>query len=182
LVAQFGKELLLVEESVLIEVCLLDELEDVVIADIDVEVLVEDGLDFVDAHHSLLLPVEQREHVQRLLLPPPTEEPLLRDQLHHFRQRKRLLLLVGVADLVLDLLTVHLRVGEVPQNAAQVLPGDVARVARVVEGEGVLDLVFLSGSSSTISSESLLLRLLDFEPFGLLTFFFMPFISYKNIY
>jgi hypothetical protein len=89
---------------------------------------------------------------------------------------------VGVADLVLDLLTVHLRVGEVPQNAAQVLPGDVARVARVVEGEGVLDLVFLSGSSSTISSESLLLRLLDFEPFGLLTFFFMPFISYKNIY
>jgi hypothetical protein len=32
-----------------------------------------------------------------------------------------------------------------------------------------------------MSSESLLLRLLDFAPLALLTFFFMPFISYKNI-
>ena len=30
-----------------------------------------------------------------------------------------------------------------------------------------------------MSSESLLLRLLDLEPLALFTFFFMPFISYK---
>jgi hypothetical protein len=33
-----------------------------------------------------------------------------------------------------------------------------------------------------MSSESLLFKLLDFDPFGLLTFFFIPFISYKNIF
>jgi hypothetical protein len=88
---------------------------------------------------------------------------------------------MGRADFVFDLLAVHFGVGEVSQNAAQVLPGDIARVAGIVEGEGILYLVFLSGEDGTMSSESLLLRLLDLEPLGLLTFFFIPFISYKNI-
>lgn len=85
------------------------------------------------------------------------------------------------ADLVLDFLAVHLGVCEISEDAAQVLPGDVAGVSGVIECEGVFDLVFLSGWGGTMSSESLLLRLLDLEPLALLTFFFMPFISYKNI-
>lgn len=89
---------------------------------------------------------------------------------------------MDVGDLVLDLLAVHLGVGEIAEDAAEVLPADVAGVGGVVEGEGVFDLVFLGKWGGTMSSDSLLLRLLDFEPFALLTFFFMPFISYKNIY
>lgn len=86
------------------------------------------------------------------------------------------------ADFVFDLLSIHFGVGKVSQNATQVLPGYIARVAGIVEREGVLDFVFLSGKDRTMSSESLLLRLLDLEPLGLLTFFFIPFISYKKYY
>lgn len=50
---------------------------------------------------------------------------------------------MDIGDLVLDLLAVHLGVGEVAEDAAEVLPADVAGVGGVVEGEGVFDLVFL---------------------------------------
>lgn len=105
--------------------------------------MVEHCLDLIDAHEPLLLAVEQGEHVERFLLPASSEEPLLGDELHHLAEGEGLLVLVHVGDLVLDLLAVHLGVGEVAQDAAQVLPADVAGVRGVVEGEGVLDLVFL---------------------------------------
>lgn len=50
LIAKFSEELLLIKEAILIEICLFDELQNVIIADIDVKVLVEDCLDLVDAH------------------------------------------------------------------------------------------------------------------------------------
>ena len=105
--------------------------------------MVEHCLDLIDAHEPLLLAVEQREHVERFLLPASPEEPLLGDEFDHLAEGEGLLVLVHVGDLVLDLLAVHLGVGEVAQDAAQVLPADVAGVRGVVEGEGVLDLVFL---------------------------------------
>lgn len=88
---------------------------------------------------------------------------------------------MDTADLVFDLLPVHLGVCEVAQDASQVLTIDIPRVAAIVERERVLDLVLLNKSSDTMSSESLLLRLAFLPPLGLLTFFFSPFISYKII-
>lgn len=84
LVSQFGKEFLLVKEAILIEVCLLNELQNIIVADIDVQVLIEYSLYFIDAHQALLFPVKQREHVQCLLFSSSSEEPLLGDQINHF--------------------------------------------------------------------------------------------------
>lgn len=105
--------------------------------------MVEDCLDLIDAHQSLLLPIEQRKHIQCLLLPSSPEEPLLGDEFYDLAEGEGLLVLVDIGDLVLDLLAVHLGVGEVAEDAAEVLPADVAGVGGVVEGEGVFDLVFL---------------------------------------
>lgn len=143
LIAQLSEELLLIEEAIFIKICLLYELKDVIIADIDIEVLVEDCLDLIDSHQPLLLPIEQCEHVQCFFFPSSAEEPLLGDKFHHFAEGEGLLILMDVGDLVFYLLAVHLGVGEVAEDAAQVLPADVASVCGVVEGEGVFDLVFL---------------------------------------
>jgi hypothetical protein len=79
LVAELGEKLILIQKAILVEVRFLDELQNVVIADIDVQVLVEDGFDFVEAHQPSLLPIKQSEHVQSLLFSSPPEEPLLGD-------------------------------------------------------------------------------------------------------
>lgn len=172
---------MLVEIPVLVEISLLDELQDVVVADIDVEVLVEHALYLVDTHQPSLLPVEQREHVQGLLLPPSTEKPLFGDEIDDFGESEVVLVVVGGGDFVLDLLAVHLGVGEVAQNAPEVLSVDVAGVVGVVEGEGVLDFVFLGEGWGTMSSESLVLRLEFLPVLALAMFFLAAFISYKII-
>ena len=84
---------------------------------------------------------------------------------------------------IFDLFAIHFCVCEVPQNASQILSIDVARVAGVVEGEGILDLVLLNREQGTISSLSLLLTLAFLPPLLWDTFFLRPFmISYKIIY
>ena len=165
MVAQFGEKLILVQKAILIEVGLLDELQNVVVADIDIQVLVEDGLDFVEAHQPPFLPVEQSKHVQSLFFPSSAEEPLFGDEIDDFRQTEGVFVLVGGGYFVLDLLPVHLGVGEVAENAPEVLAVDVARVAGVVEGEGVLDFVLLNRARTTMSTVSLLLTLAFLPPF-----------------
>ena len=129
LVAQFGKELLLVKEAVLIDIRLLNELEDIVVADIDVQVLVEDCLDFIQTHQSSFLSVEQCKHVQSLLLASSSEEPLLSDKFDDFTQRERVLVLMGSRYLVFDLFAIHFSIGEVAEDASEILPVDEAGVA-----------------------------------------------------
>ena len=90
--------------------------------------------------------------------------------------------MVCTGDFVFDFFAVHFGVGEVAEDAPEVLSIDVARVVGVVEGEGVLDLVFLNEKGVTISSESLLLTLAFLLPLGFEIFFLRPFIiSYKII-
>jgi hypothetical protein len=172
----------LVKKAVFVQVGLLNEFQNIVVADIDVQVLVKHCFDFVDAHESLFLSVEEREHIQGFLLSPPPEEPLLGDEFHHFTQRKGLLVLVGTRNFILDFLSVHLGVCEIAQNASEILTKYVARIGGVIEGKGVFDLIFLNESLITMSSESLLLRLLVFDPLLFVVFFFNGFISYKYIY
>ena len=85
------------------------------------------------------------------------------------------------ADLVLDFLAIHLGVGKVAEDAPEVLAVNVASVIRVIEGEGILDLIFLHRANDTISSVSLLLVLAFLPPLAFDTFFLSPFISYKII-
>jgi hypothetical protein len=87
---------------------------------------------------------------------------------------------MGICDFIFDLLAVHLSVCEIAKNASQVWPTNVSAIATVIKSKGILYLIFLTKKVSTMSSDNLLLRLLDFAPLGLLTFFFIPFISYKN--
>ena len=87
--------------------------------------------------------------------------------------------MVGAGDLVFDFFAVHFGEGEVAEDGPEVLAVDVAGVGGVVEGEGVLYLVFLSGPICTISSVSLLLTL-AFLPLPWLIFLLGP-ISYKII-
>ncbi len=173
---------MLVKKAVFVQVGLLNEFQNIVVADIDVQVLVEHSFDFVDAHKSLFLAVEEREHIQGFLLSAPPEEPLLGDEFHYFTQRKRLLVLVSTGNLILDFLSVHFSVSEIAQNASEILPKYVSRIGGVVEGKGVFDLIFLNESVITMSSESLLLRLLVLDPLLFVVFFFKGFISYKYIY
>ena len=84
MVSQFCEKLLLVEVAVLVEVCLFDELQDIVVADIDIEVLVKDCFDFVEADQSSFLAVEEGEHVEGLFLSSSPKEPLFGDEIHHF--------------------------------------------------------------------------------------------------
>ena len=175
LVPQLRKEVLLVEVPVLVRVCVLNELQYVVIAYYYVQVLVENLLYFRHPHQPLLLPVEQREHVHRLLLLPLVVEPLLVDQIQHFSLHELVLVLVGGGDLVFDLLAVHFGEAEVAEDAPEVFSIDVSGFLRVVKVEGIPDFVFLNRGVRTISSESLLWTEGDF-PFPM--FFFPLFISY----
>lgn len=58
LISKFGEEFLLIEVPVFIKICLFDELQDVIIADIDIQVLVKHCLNFVDAYKPLFLSIE----------------------------------------------------------------------------------------------------------------------------
>ena len=179
LVAQFAEKLLLVEVAVFVEICFLDEFQDIVVADVDVEVLVEDRFNFVEADQSSFLAVEEGEHVEGLFLPAAAEEPLFGDEFDDLGEGEGVFVLVGAGDLVFDLFAVHFGEGEVAEDGPEVLSVDVAGVGGVVEGEGVFDLVFLSGRIGTISSVSLLLTL-AFLPLPWLIFLLGP-ISYKII-
>jgi len=50
LVSKFWEEFLLVQVAVFVKVSFFDELHNIVIADVNVEVLIEDILDLVDTH------------------------------------------------------------------------------------------------------------------------------------
>lgn len=79
-----GEELLLVEITIFIDVCLLDEFQNVIITHDDIQILVEHLFDFGQTHQSLLFSIEQAEHVHGFVLPAPSIEPLLLDHLQHF--------------------------------------------------------------------------------------------------
>lgn len=85
-----------------------------------------------------------------------------------------------VSDFVFYFLTIHFSESEIAENASEIWATNVSAVATVIKGKRILYLIFLTSTVSTMSSDSLLFRLLDFAPLGLLTFFFIPFISYKN--
>ena len=170
---------MLVEVAIFIEVGLFDKLKDVIVADVDVEVLVENWFNFVETHQSSFLAVEEGEHVEGFLLPAPSEEPFFGDEFDDFSEGEGIFVLVGAGDLVFDFFAVHFGEGKVAEDGPEVLAVDVAGVGGVVEGEGVLYLVFLSGPICTISSVSLLLTL-AFLPLPWLIFLLGP-ISYKII-
>ena len=179
LVAQFAEKLLLVEVAIFVKVSLLDELQNVVVADVDVEILVKDRFDFVETYQPSFLAVEESEHIEGLLLPTASEEPFFGDEFDDFSEGEGVFVLVGAGDLVFNFLAVHFGEGEIAEDGPEVLSVDVAGVGGIVEGEGVLDLVFLSGGMGTISSVSLLLTL-AFLPLPWLIFLLGP-ISYKII-
>lgn len=114
-VAQLGEEFLLAEIAVFVCISLVDEFHDIGIADNDVQVLVEDALDFVEANQSLLFPIEQLEHLFSLGLSPLPSKPLFR--YHFLSLSKGEGILAGVVanavDFFFDLLSVHLREGEI---------------------------------------------------------------------
>lgn len=87
---------------------------------------------------------------------------------------------MGICDFIFYLFTVHFSVCEIAENTSKVWATNVSGVAAVIKGKRILYLIFLTSTVSTMSSDNLLLRLLDLAPLGLLTFFFIPFISYKN--
>ena len=155
-VAQLGEELFFVHVAVFVEVRLLDELHNVCVCDVDVQVLVEHVLDLAQLHQPSLLAVEQGEHLLSLGFSPLAVKPLPRYHLQSLAQRELLLAAVIVSYSLLDLLAVHLREGEVPENASEIVAGDAASFVHIVERKCVLDLVLLSCYYNTMSSESLL--------------------------
>lgn len=85
-----------------------------------------------------------------------------------------------IRNFIFYLLSIHFSVGKIAKNTSQIWATNVSAVAIVIKGKSILYLIFLTKKVSTMSSDNLLLRLLDLAPLGLLTFFFIPFISYKN--
>ena len=180
LVAEFGKKLLLVQESIFVKICLFNELQNVIIANVDVQVLVEDWLDLVETHQASLLAIEEGEHVKGLFFSSSTEEPLFGDKFDDLGEWEGIFVLMSSSDLILNFLAIHFSVGKVAENASEILSIDISTIIRIIEGEGILDFIFLNRLINTISSVSLLL-VLAFLPLVFDTFFLSPFISYKII-
>jgi len=88
--------------------------------------------------------------------------------------------LMSPSDLILNFLAIHFSVGKVAENAPEILSIDISTIMRIIEGEGILDFIFLDSLIDTISYVSLLL-VLAFLPLVFDTFFLSPFISYKII-
>ena len=135
---------MLIKKTVFVQVSLLNEFQNIVVTDIDVQVLVKDCFDFINANKSLFLSVEECEHIQSLFLSSSSEEPLFSDELHHFTQRKRLLILMSTRNFIFDFLSIHLSVCEIAQYAPQILTKYVSCIGGVIEGEGIFDLIFLN--------------------------------------
>ena len=106
------------QKAVFVNISLFDELKNIVVADVDVQVLVEDALYLIDANQSPLFAVKQSEHVQSFLFPSSTEEPFFSDQIYDLAEWEAILVLVGSSDFVLDLLPVHFSIGEVAENTS----------------------------------------------------------------
>ena len=171
---------MLIQVAVLVQVCLLDELQDVVVTDVYVQVLVEDWFYLVQTHQTSLFTVKQSEHIQGLLLSSSSEEPFFCYQFYHLVKGEGIFVLVGTSYLVFDLFSIHLGEGKVPEDASEILTIDVSWVVGVIECEGIFDLVFLNEIRGTMSSVSLLLTLAFLPPL-VGTFFLKPLISYKII-
>lgn len=80
------EELLLVEVTVFIEVSLLYEFQNVIIADNDIQVLIENLFYLGESNKALLLSIEKAKHVEGFIFPAPAIEPLFLNHLEHFRQ------------------------------------------------------------------------------------------------
>lgn len=172
---------MLVEVSVFVDVSLLYKLQDVVVADIDVQVLIKHALNLIDTNLTSFFSVEEGEHVQSFFFSASAKKPFFGYEINHFTQRETILVLIGAGDFILDLLSIHFGVCEVAENASEILTIDVSCVAWVIERKGILDFVLLDKRWGTMSSESLLLRLEFLPPLVFATFFLAPFISYKII-
>jgi hypothetical protein len=58
---------------------------------------------------------------------------------------------VVFTDFIFDFFAVHFGEGKIAEDASEILSIDVSRVAAVVEGEGIFDLIFLNRTTDTIS-------------------------------
>ena len=84
MVAKFGEKFVLIQVPVFIVVSLFDKLQDIVIADVYVQVLVENALDIVKSDQSSLLSIKKSKQIERFLFPSTTEKPFLCDHFHNF--------------------------------------------------------------------------------------------------
>jgi len=76
-----GEKLLLVKITVFVDISLLNKLENIIIADDDIEILVKDLLDFGKSDKPFLFSIKQCEHVHGLVFPSSSLKPFLLDHL-----------------------------------------------------------------------------------------------------
>ena len=134
---------MLIEVAVFVGVRILDKFHDIVVADHDIQILVENLLNFHNSDQSFLLPVKEGKNIHGLFLFPSPVKPLLMDEVQNLRKHELVFIVVGVGDFVFDFLAVHFGEAEVAQNAPQIFALDHASFFIVVKVEGVFDLVFL---------------------------------------
>lgn len=140
LVTKLGEELVLVEVPVLVPVSLFNELQNVIVTDVYVQILVENGLDVVKSDQSSFLSIEQSKQVKSLFFPAFAEKPFFGNHFNDFTQSKWFLVFVLIADLVFDLFSVHFCEGEIAQYRSQLDSSNVI-VAACIKCESVFDLV-----------------------------------------
>lgn len=133
----------MIKITVFVQICLLDKLKDIIVADNNVQVLIEYIFDLINSYQSFFLSVKKGKHIQSLFFSPSSEEPFFSDQIYNFRQWKTIFVLMSGGDLIFDFFSVHLSKCEVSKNASKILAIDISSVSWIIEWKGVFDLIFL---------------------------------------
>ena len=79
MVTQLSEELILVKVPIFVAISLLNKLQNIIVADVDIKILVEYVLYIVESHETSLFSVEQSEQIKGLLFSALSEEPFLSD-------------------------------------------------------------------------------------------------------
>ena len=137
------EEILLIEVSILVCICVFYELHDIVITDHDIQVLVENLLYLLYSDQSLLFSVKKSKNVHSFFFFTPSIEPFLVNESQNVRKHELVLIIVSISDLVFNLLSVHFCEAKIAQNASQIFTIDAACFFIVVEVESILNLIFL---------------------------------------
>ena len=147
-IAQLRSKLHLVECAISINVCLLDELLNISITNLNVQVLGKNVLYFIHRDLVFFLIVKQLVHVIDFSLLPFSEKPLFTHHLNNIRKVKRLLRLVDVIlNFLLYFLHVHLSKPKVTKYTSHLRSINITRFLSVVEVETIFYFIFLFNTS-----------------------------------
>ncbi len=119
MITELGEKFTLIQIPVFITVCLFNKLQNIVIADVDIQILIEYVLDIVKAHKAPFFSVKKCKQIKGLFLSSLAKKPFFCDHFNNLTEGKVFLIFVIVGDFVFDFLAVHFGEGEVTQDGSE---------------------------------------------------------------